>query len=189
MSDIRGLIVQSRLDYIENFSDENTYQKIKQKLNEPARQAIGEQVFLTNLYHFRLLKELDLAIGESLGSSLESIFREIGKNSANLLLDRYFYNYIHLKSPHGFLSQLERLYTYIWNFGNYSYQKFPNHSAQIKFDYDEDIHKPYCWYMQSFLLRGVELCGGKNVQVKELKCEAENGESCIYRIQWEDANS
>ena len=57
MSDIRGLIIQSRLEYIENIAESNTYGQVMQKLSEPARQAIGEQVFLTNLYPFYLLNE------------------------------------------------------------------------------------------------------------------------------------
>jgi uncharacterized protein (TIGR02265 family) len=184
MSDIRGLIIQSRLEYIENSAESNIYRQVMQKLAEPAQQAIGEQVFLTNLYPFYLLKDLDLAIGESLNIPLESIFRNIGEKHADVILDRYFYNYVEAKDPHKYFKQLEKLYPNLWHFGKYVYKKVNQKSAEIKFDYDEDIHKPYCWFINSFLQKGLAICGGKSIEIAELQCEAEDGESCIYQLKW-----
>jgi uncharacterized protein (TIGR02265 family) len=184
MSDVRGLIIQSRLDHIENLGDGNAYAQIMQKLAEPVRQAIGEQVFLTNLYPFHLLKDLDMVIGESLNEPLESIFKHIGEKYAELILDRYFYNYIVSKDPQKFLGQLGNLYQYLWNFGKYSYHKINDKSAKIIFEYDEDIHKPYCWFMQSLIRRGVEICGGGSVNLIETECEADDGEACQYQLAW-----
>lgn len=184
MSDIRGLVIQSRLSYLEKLSDNSKYQQVLQKLSKPVRNTIGEQVFLTNLYSFNLLKDLDIAIGETLKAPLESIFREIGAEYALLILDRYFYNYIHTKDSQKFLAQIGNLYPFLWNFGSYSYQKTDNNRATLKFEYDEDLHKPYCWFMQSFLQKGVEICGGKDVQLKEQECVSEDGASCIYLLSW-----
>ncbi len=184
MSDIRGLVIQSRLDYMEKTLDSKAYNHILQKLSESARQAVGEQVFLTNLYPFHLLRDLDVTIGESINQPLETIFREIGKRYAYSMVDRYFFNYIESKDPQKFLAQVEKLYPHLWNFGIYTYKKSNNHHATVQFDYDEDIHKTYCWFMQEFLKTGVEICGGKNVELEEPECEAEDGESCIYQIKW-----
>ncbi len=73
MSDIRGLMIHSRLDYVENLPDRKHYQQLLQHLGKGMRQSIGEQVFMTNSYPFSLLKELDKAIGEILNSPLETI--------------------------------------------------------------------------------------------------------------------
>jgi uncharacterized protein (TIGR02265 family) len=185
MSDIRGLIIQSRLDYLEKIGGNSHFQNVLSKLNESARQTISEQVFITNLYPFSLLKELDTVIGESLDKPVETIFREIGTQYAEVILDRYFYNYIEAQNPQKFLAQIKNLYPYLWNFGKYSYQKVEPTRALVHFDYDEDIHKPYCWFTQALLIRGVEICGGKNVQLTESECEAEDGEACVYHISWE----
>ncbi|HFE63214.1 MAG TPA: TIGR02265 family protein [Caldithrix sp.] len=184
MSDIRGLIIQSRLDYIEAKDGGKTYNKVFQKLSEPVRQSVGEQVFPTNLYPFHQLRDLDLAIGESIDQPLESIFREIGSQFAQKTLDRYFFNYLESQDPQKFLAQIDKLYGYLWSFGEYSYQKNKANSASVRFDYDEDIHKTYCWFMQQFLIKGVEMCGGVDVKLDEKECEAEGGGSCTYRISW-----
>ncbi len=186
MSDIRGLVIQSRLEYIENMENGNIHAKVLQKLSDPARNAVGEQVFLTNLYPFHLLKDLDEAIGESLDVSLESIFRDIGQRTAPVVLDRYFFNYIQDHNPHGFLAQLARLYPYLWNFGKYFYSKSDNGNATVQLTYDEDIHKPYCWFMQALLKKGVEICGAQNAALQEVQCEAEDGESCLYHLSWKE---
>lgn len=184
MSDIRGLIFQSRLDYIEAKDNGKVYHKVFQKLSEPVRQSVGEQVFPTNLYPFRQLRDLDMAIGESIDQPLEVIFREIGSQFAQKTLDRYFYNYLESRDPQKFLAQIENLYGYLWDFGKYSYQKNKADSATVRFDYEEDIHKPYCWFMQEFLRKGVRLCGGTDVTLEEKDCEAESGDSCTYLISW-----
>lgn len=184
MSDIRGLMIHSRLDYVENLPDRKHYQRLLQHLSEGMRQSIGEQVFLTNSYAFSLLKELDTAIGEILNTPMESIFRDIGRRSANLIMDQYFFNYAQSKNPQGFLSQIEKLYPYLCNLGQYFYQKTDQKSAHLKFSYDEDIHKPYCWFIQSFLQTGIEICSGEKVMLKEIQCEADDGESCMYEVSW-----
>ncbi len=184
MSNIKGLVIQSRLDYLENRNDQNLMRMVLQKLSEPARQAVGEQVFLTNLYPFHILRELDAVLGENLGQPLEEVFREIGEHFAVTILDRYFYNYIETQNPQAFLAQIKNLYPYLWDFGRYSYRKSNNHSASVRFEYDEDIHKPYCWFMQAFLKKGVTICGGKAVTLREESCGAEDGEACVYLLAW-----
>jgi uncharacterized protein (TIGR02265 family) len=186
MSDIRGIIIQSRLDFLENHPDTNLSQQVIQKLGEPAKQAIGEQVFLTNLYPFHLLKDLDSAIVESFDISLKELFKEIGSKTALVMMDRYFFTYIQQKNPQGLLAQIERVYPYVWDFGKYSYNKSGNTEASIKFDYDEDIHKSYCLFIQFFLESSVNICGGKSVKIEEIECEAEDGESCRYKITWDE---
>ena len=184
MSDIRGLIIQSRLDYLEKINNKDAYNQILKRLSEPVRNAVGEQVFMSNLYPFHLLKDLDLAIGESFKKPLESIFKDIGENYAILILDRYFYNSVDGQDPQKFLLHLENLYSYLWTFGQFSFKKKKNQEAVIKFDYDEDIHKAYCWFMQSFLKKGIQICGGKSVKIKEEICEAEGNESCMLKVSW-----
>ncbi len=184
MSDILGIVIQSRLDYVEKTAGSSVLNQVLQKLSEPVRQAVGEQVFLTNLYPFHLLRDLDMAIGESLDKPLEVIFRETGSAFADSILDRYFYNYVEARNPQKFLAQIKNLYPYLWKFGRYSYRKENNGSAVVRFEYDEDIHKPYCWFMQEFLKRGVEICGAESVRLTEKECEAEDGEACVYHLQW-----
>jgi uncharacterized protein (TIGR02265 family) len=186
MSDIKGLMIHSRLDYVENLPDRQQYQRLLQHLGDSVRQSIGEQVFLTNSYPFSLLKELDTAIGEILNSTPESIFRDIGKRSANLVLYQYFFNYVQSQNPHGFLAQIEKLYPYMCNLGQYFYQKTDQKSARLKFIYDADIHKPYCWFIQEFMQTGIEICCGGKVTLKEIQCEADDGESCMYEVSWSE---
>ncbi len=184
MSDIRGLVIQSRLDYLEKLPGSGVLKQVLQNLPDPVRQAVGEQVFLTNLYPFNVLRNLDDAIGDALETPPEQLFREIGRQFASLILDRYFYNYMQEKNPNGFLAQIDRLYPHLFQFGKYTYQKSDKLSANIHLEYDEDIHKSYCWFVQEFLVRGVEICGGTSVILAEKACEAEDADACQYSIGW-----
>ena len=185
MSEIRGIVIQSRMDYLEKKTNEAIYKEVMNRLSDKARQAIGEQIFLTNLYSFEILKELDRVIVEAIGKPAEEIFRDIGKYFAAIIVDSYFYNYVEAKNPQKFLAQISNLFPHLWQFGKYYYKKSSNNSAVVKFEYDEDIHKPYCWFTQEFLKNGLVMCSAKNVRLNEKECEAENGNACVYELSWE----
>jgi uncharacterized protein (TIGR02265 family) len=185
MSEIRGLIIQTRMDYLEKTKIQLVHKKVLDKLPESTRFAIGEQIFLTNLYPFRFLNELDQAIDETMEQPSEIIFRDIGNHCAHTILDRYFYNYIESKDPQKFLAQISHLYAKLWNFGTYSLNTFTENDVEVVYSYQEKIHSQYCLYLEAFLKTGVELCGGKNVSIIELDCKGKECFSCRFRLTWE----
>ncbi|MFZ0389909.1 MAG: TIGR02265 family protein [Calditrichia bacterium] len=184
MGEIRGLLIQSRLDYLENLKDK-PFSRVMQKLPESARQAVGEQVFTTNLYPFQLLQELDSAIAGSTEIPQEQVFREMGRNYASTIMNRYFFNYMEAANPQKFLAQLGNLYNYLWNFGSLKYQKQDPNSANVEFTYDQEVHKGYCWFMQQLLTEGLKMCGAKQVEIQETVCSSDDGDTCRYQIKWQ----
>jgi uncharacterized protein (TIGR02265 family) len=172
------------MDYLE-IADKNQLQKkILNALPESTRLAIGEQIFLTNLYPFYFLKELDQTINDIIDKPSDEIFKDIGKHFALNILDKYFFNYIESKNPVKFLAQIGNLYTHLWNFGKYTLDKSEDDILRISFEYDGDIYKEYCLFLREFLKTGIELCGGKEVEIDEKECQAEECSACRFEIKW-----
>ncbi len=188
MSEIRGLILQSRFEFLEEKIGSQAIRLLLEKLSPASKQIIEEQIFPVNKYPFQLLKEIDSVIPQIISEPLEKIFRDMGKYFSPIIVDKYFYNYIESRNPAGFLHHMEKLYFYLWDFGQYNCTPSAknNNEYDVHLNYEIDIHKPYCWFMQAFLTQGVEICGASNVTLKEIKCEAENDEECLYRIKWKN---
>jgi len=187
MSEIRGIILQSRFEYLEEKIGHQAIKKLLEKLSPASKQIIEEQIFPVNKYPFQLLKDIDEVIPQIISEPLEKIFRDIGTNYSPKIVDKYFYNFIESQNPGGFLCHIEKLYFYLWDFGQYDCTSVGNNpnSFQIDLEYEIDIHKPYCWFMQELLKRGTEICGASSPALSELKCAAENADKCLYQIKWE----
>lgn len=185
MSEIRGLIIQSRMDYLESIAKNHFYKQVFKKLPEPTQHVIGEQIFLTNMYPFHFLKEIDTIIAKTVNKSQKEIFKEMGELFSQKFLDRYFFNYLESQTPQKFLAQLANLYAYLWNLGKYNYQKISDRGALVNFRGEEKVYKDYCLFLGAFLKKGIELCGGKNVQIIEKDCGNEECPACGFEVTWE----
>ncbi len=186
MKNIKGLIIQLRLEYLENKLGPDAFKKFVHSLSPPTQEILRSPVLPSSTYSFSILKEIDEKLPQVIDKPLETLFREIGAFAAPIIVDRYFYNYISTQDVERFLIQFQRLYPILWGFGNVDGEKDPDNTSafQLIFVYEQDIHKPYCWSMQSFLETAVQLVGSKKAHLIEKECDAENGDKCWYHIQW-----
>ncbi|NOX38273.1 MAG: TIGR02265 family protein [Calditrichaeota bacterium] len=186
MRDVRGLVLLSRIEFLENELDGNAMKQLADMLSPQTREMVTEQIFPVNRYPFSVLKEIDQVIPQLVSLPLEELFRKIGTHFAPIIVDRYFYNYMVAHQPDKFLVQFKNLYLHLWGFGEYAYDFQDRHRVTLSFEYEEDIHKPYCWFVQAFFTESIQLCGGKQVVLNEMECDAENGERCVYKINWQE---
>ncbi len=186
MRDVRGLILLSRYDFLESELDGNALKQLSEMLSPRTREMVTEQIFPVNRYPFSVLKEIDQIIPQMVSLPLEKLFRQIGKNFAAVIVDRYFYNYRVAHQPDKFLVQFKNLYHHLWGVGAFEYNFQDRNHVTLTFEYEEDIHKPYCWFLQEFFRESIRLCGATEVWLKELECDAENGEKCRYKISWRE---
>ncbi len=187
MKNIKGLIIQLRMEFLEERIGVDAIKGFLGLLSMPAQEILRSPVLPSSGYSFSILRELDEKLPQVIDMPLENLFREIGNYSAPKIVDRYFYNYVENRQPARFLEQFQRLYPILWGFG--SVQVFPAEDEggyYVQFFYEQDIHKPYCWFMQNVLTRSISIVGGESVVLNEKECDAENGEKCWYHIRWKE---
>ncbi len=186
MKNIKGLIIQFRLEFIEERLGADAFKNFIHSLSLPTQEILRSPVLPSSSYSFSILKEIDERLPQVIDKPLEPLFREIGAYSAPKIVDRYFYNYVSSREPRKFLFQYQRLYPILWGFGKVTVEESAqqDHQFDVSFSYEQDIHKPYCWFMQSFLEHAVRFVGAPSVTLIERECDAENGERCWYQIQW-----
>ena len=187
MKNIKGLIIQLRMEFLEEQIGGEAIKGILSLLSMPAQEILRSPVLPSSGYSFSILRELDEKLPQVIDRPLENLFRDIGSYAAPKIVDRYFYNYVENRLPSRFLEQFQRLYPILWGFGNV--QVFPDDGGEgymVQFFYEQDIHKPYCWFMQNLLTQSITIVGGKSVALIEKECDAENGEKCWYHIRWKE---
>lgn len=184
MNGIRGVVFHSRLDYIQKHLDTSAFKKAGENLSPQARQIIFDQIFMVNTYPFSVLKELDQALPRVSGFPGEKLFREMGREFANSILDRYFFNYVEAQKPQKFLAQFQKLYDNLWALGRYEVMAEENQKAQVTLTCEEEIHPEYTWFMEEFLKTAVEICNGKNVAIKRLASADSAEDSQVFSISW-----
>lgn len=184
MSSIRGVVFHSRLDYIHKHSDPTALKKAGENISPQARQVIFDQIFMVNYYPFSILKEFDQLLPKISKLSKEKLFREIGRDFAHTILDRYFFNYVEAQKPHKFLVQFQKLYRNLWGFGEYQVRAEEEQKAQIMLVYEEEVHQEYSWFMEEFFKTAVEICNGKEVTLQPISENSANEDSQVYSISW-----
>lgn len=184
MNSIRGVVFHSRFDYIHQHLDAAAFKKAGNKLSPQAKQVIFDQIFMVNKYPFAILKEMDQILPEVSPLSREDLFREIGREFAHTILDRYFFNYTEAQKPHKFLAQLQKLYGNLWDFGQFEVRAEENQKAQITLSYEEEVYPEYNWFMEEFFKTAVEICHGKSVTLKRISDTSFEEDSQVYSISW-----
>ena len=187
MPEIRGLIVQSRLNYLEKLSDPKIMRKTLQKLPEDIRYEISEQIFPVNAYPFRYLSAIDETLMEVSPLAPEELFEQIGAQFSDLIVDRYFHLYSELGQPTRFLNLLSALYCTLWGFGEYQ-PDTSEYSAHLRFFYPVSIPKSFCLFQQSFLKKSLDHCGAQKIKLIERECMVDNKKRCVYDLEWEPGN-
>lgn len=185
MNDIQGVVLLSRFEYLEKKLGAQAVSQLVKKLPEHLQHSVQEQIFPVNRYPFQLVQEIDALIPQLIAEPLEQIFREIGTMFAQNLIEKYFFNYLESKDPAKLISQIGNLYGYLWGFGQYHVVSLKNGEARVDYIYEMDIHKPYCWFTQEFLIKGLQMCCGSSVSITELMCAAETEDRCSYKLIWE----
>lgn len=184
MSSIRGVVFHSRFDYIHKHLDPTAFKKAGESISPQARQVIFDQIFMVNYYPFSILKEFDQMLPQISDLPKEELFREIGREFADTILDRYFFNYIEAQKPHKFLGQFQKLYGHLWGFGEYEARAEEDQKAQITLVYEEEVHPEYTWFMEEFFKTAIEICNGKEVTLQPVSENSANEDSQVYSISW-----
>ncbi|RMG67744.1 MAG: hypothetical protein D6715_04020 [Calditrichaeota bacterium] len=187
MADIRGLVLQSRFDFLEQEQGEGAVQRLKERLTPEHLPMVAEQIFPVNLYPFALLQDIDRALLEVTGTPEEALFSRVGSHLGLLLADRYFYNYIEGQNPQGLLDQLGRLYPYLIYLGGYTVAHSGQGQSRVAIHYPEPIHRPYCLALQHALAAMLTRCRAEALTWQEDTCAAQQAEACHYRFQWQQS--
>jgi hypothetical protein len=168
MSQIKGLVLLSRFDYLDHKHDLNTLKEFLKKISTPEANFVRQPVIGANFYPENILVMVDeVLLNEYFGGNIDE-FREVGIWSARSIVSRYFNIYLEEQKPLDFLSQFARLRDALIGSGEMTVSVHGANSADVTIDYGQPVPRSICLSEQGFLAEGLRLCGAREVNVQEI---------------------
>ncbi len=185
MSSVKGLVLMSRLEYLEDKFGADKYREFLKKISSNEINFIRQPVDGSFTYPDSTLALVDqILLEDYLGNDLEE-FRNLGRWSADNFIYRFFSLYVENSQPVDFLAQYARLRNHLIGSGEMVIDVIDDTHIDLAIDYGQKIPKSVCLSEQGFLAGAMELCGAQDVRINELVCASESDTlTCKFSISF-----
>lgn len=173
MPHIKGLVLLTRLEYLEMKHGVTTYREFLKSISSEDHNFVRQTVDAASQYADEMLARIDHELLENYFDNDLEEFRRLGEWNADNLMYRYFNLYIDENKPAEFMEQYARLRSALIGSGDMTVQRLGDKKIQIIIDYGQSIPRSVCLSEQGFLSGGMELCGARNVNIEESSCASE----------------
>jgi uncharacterized protein (TIGR02265 family) len=180
---IKGAVLKSRLAFVEENGGVAAVDRVLGSLPAPD-QAELRAVLASNWYAFELGKRLDDAIVQVIGGGKPDFFLKLGRASADRNLTGVHKGFIVQGDPHAFLAKTPLIYSFYYDTGRREYVKTGPQEAVLTTHDATTFSSPDCLTIIGWHVRALEMCGARDVVMKEEECRARGGEVCRYRVRW-----
>ena len=170
MSSIRGLVLMTRLEYLEATYGVEKYRAFLKRISTDEVNFSRQPVDGASTYPDTTLARIDQVLLEDFFNGDVSPFKDIGIWSAGNFMFRFFNMYVENSQPMEFLSQYARLRKHLIGSGEMKVNILGNNQAEVSIDYGQTIPKSVCLSEQGFLEGGMVQCGADEIQIKEHSC-------------------
>ncbi len=184
-----GGLLLARLKYLRHHGGSALLERVLARL-EPADAEVLRRPILPVSWYPR---QLHLCVDEAIVSLVlpgdrADVLIEMGRASADAILDGSHRQFIKHGAPQLFLEAVPRLYGACYTAGRREYQPLGENEGMIRaFDAERLVIDDHCWTVVGCLQRGLELSGAEAVLVTETSCCAAGAPCCEYRCEWHGA--
>jgi len=180
---LKGQLLQSRLEYVRAQHGTAVLERVLQALPDEERARLGA-LSRDGWFPFRSLTLVDRAIADTLGQG-DRIVVDLGRASAR---DRteLLGEHVALVSVHGFLSRLAEEHRRFHTFGRAEYLRLGFRHGQIAFFEYPETDPVYCLSGSGYIMGAVEQLSGAAARVEELTCQCKGEPACRYDVRWEE---
>lgn len=168
MGSIKGIVLLSRIEFIENHFGIEVYYEFLKKISTPEENFRRRPVDGSNSYPDETLVKIDeLLLNEYFNNDMMK-FLELGKWNAKRMVPKFFTLYIEEKNPVEFLMQYNRLRDFLIGSGTMNLEVNNTKSFEIQIDYEQPIPESVYLSEKGFILEGIKMCSGKNPLVEDI---------------------
>ncbi len=183
-----GGLLLARLEYLRHHGGSALLERVLARL-EPADAEVLRRPILPVSWYPR---QLHLCVDEAIVSLVlpgdrADVLIEMGRASADAILDRSYRQFIKHGAPQVFLEAVPRLYSAHHTVGRREYQPLAENVGSVRTFDMEPAAADDCWTVMGWLQRGLELSGAEAVLVTETSCRAAGAPYCEYRCEWHGA--
>lgn len=188
MADARhvgGNILFARRSFVLQRGGEALWEKVLARLHPDDGKELRRTVLVTATYPLELNLRLDDAIaGVLFPGEPDRAFIEMGRSSADVNLSGPQKAFVRPGEPQYLLSFAESIYAYYYGEGRRTYEKTGPTAATLTTHDAPETNRRDCLTVVGWHQRAIEICGGKDVVVQEVRCRSRGDQVCEYRCSW-----
>ena len=182
MSGIKGVVILTRFDFIENKFGKDNLKKFQKKI-EPSLGSIFQQpIGISNDYSESVLQIIDDALLANLFDGKIEKFMALGRWNAHVIMPRYFQLYMDNQDAAGFLHQMMRMRSILIGLGEMQISEFERNTFGIHINYGQPYSESVKLSELGFLEESCRMCGTKNLQHEQIKT---SDISVDYQLSWD----
>jgi hypothetical protein len=182
----KGLIFLARREFVEERWGKAGWERVLDHMSEADQQVLRGLILPIGWYSFELNIRLDQAIAAVHSpNDRKQIFLEMGRASAETNLRKLHPSYIKAGHPKHLLDNTAIIYKSYYAAGHRTCEMPTDKSAILKTFDAKNVTAEDCLTVVGWYERAIQICGGKNVQVREVQCRVNGFPHCEYHCQWE----
>jgi len=183
--EIRGSVLRARKLFAEEHFGSGAWDKVLEALPEADRTVLRGILLPAGWFAYEIGERLDQAIVDVLGKGDLKIFEDIGRKSARENLSGIHKSFLRIGDPQAFLAQTRIIYKFYYNTGSREFVSTGPNSGVLTTVGAETFSVADCMTVIGWHKEALELCGAKNVSMKETKCRGRGDAACEYEIHWD----
>ncbi len=181
MSGIKGIVLLTRLNYVEQHYGKDGLKAFFDKLKVTKESPLFQPIIVSKDYSESLLSEVDKGLLAEYFKNDVQKFYELGAWNASYLMPTYFQIYIDEQNPGGFLEQMSRLRPYLIGLGEMNVSQIEKNQYYVLINYGQTYPESVRLSELGFLEEGLRMCGANDVKST---IEEKDETSVEYKIQW-----
>ena len=181
MSGIKGIVLLTRLGYIENHYGKDSLKQLLDKLDVDRDSPLFQPIIISKDYSEELLQDIDKVLLKKYFKNDLNKFLELGAWNAHHLMPTYFQIYIDEKNPGGLIEQMALLRPHLVGLGEMLVSEIEPNQYLVRINYGQSYSESVRLNELGFLEEGVRICGASQVKSK---IEEKDETSVEYQIEW-----
>jgi len=182
MNTIKGLVILTRFDYIEQNYDRQQLVEFIDALQVEEKNQLIQPIIISKDYRAAFLTAIDEKMLHEFFEEDESRFLEVGIWNAHKLLPRYSQLYIDHRNPGGFLRQMGHLRKMLIGPGMMEVREIDSKIFRINIDYGLTYSESVRLSEMGVLQEGCRMCGADGVEMNIL---SQDGVFVEYEVSWD----
>jgi len=182
---VRGAVLYARKSFVIKQFGEQAWAKVLEALSEEDRTQLSGMIIQAGWYPFDLGEELDKLIVDILGKGDTRVFEDIGAQSAVDNLGGIHQSFLTPGDPQAFMKQANSIYQFYYDTGSRTYEQTGPTSGVMTTRDAETFSDMDCLTVIGWYRTALEMCGAKNVRIREMQCRARKDPVCEYQFEWE----
>ena len=181
MSGIKGIVLLTRINYVEKHYGKDGLKAFLDKLDVDKDSPLFQPIIISKDYPEELLQDIDKVLLKEYFNNEVNKFLKLGNLTAHHILPTYFQIYIDEKNPGGFIEQTARLRPHLVGLGEMLVSSIEPNQYLVRINYGQPYPEPVRLSELGFLEEGARMCGAKDVKSK---IEEKDETSVEYQIEW-----